>query len=209
MNHQKPGMLELFSGRKSVSRVFQNKGWNAWSVDNEPKLNPSICCDILNITPAMLPANISFIWASPPCTTFSRAADPSHWEKKTLKYRRYTYFPKTPEAFISILLLKKTIEILSWYPNVLFIIENLVGKIQHMLPLQQLGHFRYFVNYFDFGMPRSKETYLFSNLWLPFSLKKYRVIAPGLSTIRNVQARSVVPALLIETIYNYIFHGTN
>ena len=201
-----PIILELFSGAKTVSGVFEKNGWNAWSVDNNPKLNPSICCNILNIIPGMLPYQIHFIWASPPCTTFSRAANPKHWEKKTLKYRRYVYLPKTPEAYNSLLLLQKTIEIISWFPDVFFVIENPVGRIQHMNPLQKLGHFRYFVNYFDFGKPYSKETYLFSNVWLPFSLKKYKTIASGMSTIRNVQARASVPALLIENIYNYIFY---
>jgi len=196
--------IELFSGRKIVSSVFQKRGWHMVSVDNDPKLNPSICCDIVDLVPSMLPGMPAFIWASPPCTTFSRAGLSSHWHKVTHKYRQYSYYPNTPAAVSSILLLQATIDLIEYYQPVPFVIENPVGRIHHFPALKNLGHYRYFVNYASFGHSFSKETYLFSNMQLPFPTKKYKVIAPGLRTIRNVQKRSEVPAGLVRTVAKYL-----
>jgi len=204
-----PTILELFSGSKQVSSVFEQFGWNAITIDNNVKLNPSICSSILDITPDMLPNQIHFIWASPVCTQFSRAARSYHWEKITLKKRKFIYIPKTAAAEHSLKLLNKTIELILLYPNAPFIIENPIGRIHHIKALQKLGHYRYFVNYSTFGVPYSKETYLFSNMMLPFTTKKYKVMAPGLDTIRPAYDRSLVPEMLVKTIFKYLFNGSN
>jgi site-specific DNA-cytosine methylase len=196
--------LELFSGQKTVSSVAELRGFVPISVDINPKLNPSICCDILNLKKNTLPGYVSFIWASPECTYFSRAAAQSNWHKKTIKYRIYDYTPLTLNAANSIALVNQTINIINWYSGVLFVIENPVGRIHHSAAIKHLGHYRYFVNYASFGHPFSKETYLFSNMQLPFPTKKYKVNSPGLRSVRNVQTRSSIPLQLIETIFNYL-----
>ena len=93
--------IELFSGSKTVSEVLEKKGFTPVTVDINPKYKPSICCDILDLTPAMLPENPSFIWASPDCTCFSRAGLQSNWQKTTFKYRQYSYKPATTAALLS------------------------------------------------------------------------------------------------------------
>ena len=208
MNHSNL-IIELFSGSKTVSGVFEKKGWHSFTVDNDPGLKAQLCCDLLNLHPGQLPHSASFIWASVPCTEFSRASQSVNWQKITKKYRIYEYFPLTESSRNAVDLLQKSVDIIKLYPGIPFIIENPVGRIQHMQPLKNLGHYRYFVNYFDFGFSYSKETYLFSNIWLPFSTKKYKVAAPGLRTIRNVQQRSKVPPLLIEEIFAYLQYGSN
>lgn len=196
-------VLELFSGSKAVSGVFEKKGWRSVNVDNNAALSPSICCDILDLQRGQLPERVGFIWASPVCTNFSRAAKQSNWKKTTIAYRRYSYEPLTATAQLSLDMLAKTMEILSWFPGVSFVIENPIGRITHTAAMQRLGHYRYFVNYHDFGFSYSKETYLFSNLWLPFRTKKYKVSAPGLRSVRSTFERSKVPPKLVETILNY------
>ena len=197
-------MIELFSGSKTVSKTFIANGWNAWSVDNNAKLLPSMCCDILNLTPAMLPGNVAFIWASPDCSKFSRAGDAKHWKKTTIKYRQYVYHPVTASAVLSVSLLEKTVDIINSFNDVVFVIENPIGRIHHLNPLKKLGHYRYAVNYADFGFDYSKETYLFSNLFLPFSTKKVHSSKPGLRTVNGKYSRSKVPADLVQTIIDYI-----
>lgn len=196
--------IELFSGHKIVSSVFEKHGYNMISIDNNPKLNPAICCDILELDYKTLPGSVDFIWASPPCTTFSRAAPIYHWLKSEVKYRQYNYTPLTEFAGKSLAILKATVNLINFYYPVPFIIENPVGRIHHFTDMKKLGHYRFFVNYASFGHPFSKETYLFTNIQFPFSTKKYKVNAPGLRSIRNVAKRSEIPKGLAEFIVNYL-----
>ena len=197
-------MLELFSGSKTVSNFFESKCWQAISVDNNARLCPSICTDILQLNSVDLPSELGFTWASPDCSRLSRSAKQSHWKKVNIKKRVYQYTPATPEALISLALVEKTVQILQSFQGMPFVIENPIGRIQHLEPLKKLGHNRYYVNYADFGFEYSKETYLFTNLILPFSTKKITVRAPGLRTIRSKYQRSKVPEQLIAEIYKYI-----
>ena len=197
-------MIELFSGSKTVSGLFQKKGWNTFSIDNNPALNPQLCCNIQDITFEQLPFLPLFIWGSPDCSTFSRAANQEHWIKITNKYRQYSYIPYTPEAHQAVTMLEATIRILSWYPNALFILENPIGRLHHMEAMRRLGHYRFAVNYADFGFEYSKETYLFTNCWLPFSTKKVASKMPGLRSVNSRYQRSKVPEKLIETVFDYL-----
>ena len=68
-----PLLVELFSGTGSIGRAFRQKGWDVFAVDLNPKAAADLHIDVLELTPAMLPAHIDAIWASPPCTHYSRA----------------------------------------------------------------------------------------------------------------------------------------
>lgn len=197
-------ILELFSGSRSVSKTFENHGWSSFSVDNNPSLKPTLCCDILDLVPGMLPGHVDFIWASPDCSTFSRAADPNHYLKKTIGYRKYEYSAKSEKAVTALLLVQKTFEIISWFPGVSFILENPIGRFHHLSHLKRNGHHRYFVNYFDFGCGYSKETYLFSSILLPLGTKKTKIKARSVASLSGSYRRSIVPPALIEFILNYI-----
>ncbi len=41
-------------------------------MNNNPVVKPTLVADVLNIQPEQLPPNIDLIWASPPCTHYSR-----------------------------------------------------------------------------------------------------------------------------------------
>lgn len=193
-------LLELFSGSKSVSNAFESLAWSAISIDNNPLFNPALCIDVLQLSQIMLPAMFNFIWASIPCTTFSRAAPNIHFKKEIISYRNYKYTPITASGQLSVLLLEKTLEIISWFPSALWIIENPVGRIHHFPQLRNLGHYRYYVNYKNFGFDYSKETYLFSNFHLPFATKKTVYPSKSVSSVNGSYRRSLVPAPLIKTI---------
>ncbi len=70
-----PHLLELFCGTKSISKVFEQHGWKCTSLDWDPKMQPTICCNILDVTPEMIleHGRPDVIWASPLCTHYSRA----------------------------------------------------------------------------------------------------------------------------------------
>ena len=69
-----PRILELFCGTGSVGSVFEANGWDVTSVDINPSCNPTICCSVLEIELDRWPPGYwDVVWASPPCTLYSRA----------------------------------------------------------------------------------------------------------------------------------------
>ena len=68
-----PLLLELFSGTGSIGRAFQARGWDVFSVDIDKSSNPTLVADVLSLQPDQLPPIVDLIWASPPCTHYSRA----------------------------------------------------------------------------------------------------------------------------------------
>ena len=70
-----PHLLELFCGTKSISKGFEWRGWTCTSLDLDARMEPTICCNILDVTPEMIleHGRPDAIWASPLCTMYSRA----------------------------------------------------------------------------------------------------------------------------------------
>ncbi len=68
-------LLELFCGvNHSVGKVAQTLGWEVISVDINPKAKPDLLLDILDFDETTFePTHFSFIWASPPCESYSQA----------------------------------------------------------------------------------------------------------------------------------------
>lgn len=195
--------LELFSGNKSVSKICEASGFISLSLDINPKLNPSICCDILDFSPSLISGDISFIWASPDCRYFSRLKSSTDWHKEIVKYRQYNYTPISPGSRVALLLLFKTIEIIKYYSPTLWVIENPVGRMRHIPELCLFAPYRYSVNYKDWGFPYSKETDLYTNQLFAFSSKKVqRFNSPGLLKLSS-QDRSNIPGLLIQFILDH------
>ena len=67
-------LLELFSGTGSIGKAFQAAGWEVVSVDLDSAAQPTICCDLRSWDYRQMPRHsFDYIWASPPCTHYSRA----------------------------------------------------------------------------------------------------------------------------------------
>ena len=98
-------LLELFSGSQSVGKVARDLGFNVISLELK---NADINCDILEWNYKQFDkSHFSFIWASPPCTEYSKA--------KTTGIRNIEYAN-------SIVL--KTLEIIDYFGFPYFVIEN-------------------------------------------------------------------------------------
>ena len=67
--------LVLFCGTKSIDRSLEAEGFFVQSLDMDPKCNPTWCANILDWEAwrDIEPGTLDFIWASPPCTQYSRA----------------------------------------------------------------------------------------------------------------------------------------
>ena len=81
-------MVDLFSGRGGASKVMRERGWRVLTVDIDPSFRPDVVADIRKL-PLRLGARPDLLWASPPCTEFSRKSMPPSW------------FPDAPEPDLS------------------------------------------------------------------------------------------------------------
>ncbi len=146
-----PLLLELFSGTGSIGRAFRQKGWDVFAVDLNPKAAADLHIDVLELTPAMLPAHIDAIWASPPCTHYSRARTKA----------------KTPRDLIgSDALVQKVLDLVAHY-GVPFFMENPHSgllkerEVVQGVPMQVVDYCRY-------GTAYRKRTAIWTNTaWQP------------------------------------------
>jgi len=142
-------LLELFSGTGSVGKVFRENGWEVFSLDIDPKANPTLLKDILHVARSDLPEHVDAVWASPLCTHYSIARTKA----------------KTPRNFVyADSLVAKAREIISWYPGVKFFIENPQGLLRHRAVIQGIP--RYTVDYCQYKDERWPQLYRKrTNLW--------------------------------------------
>ena len=142
-------LLELFSGTGSVGKVFRENYWEVFSLDIDPKANPTRCNDILHVARSDLPPRVDAVWASFLCTQYSIA-------RTTAKTPRNSVYADS--------LVAKAREIISWYPDVPFFIENPQGLLKHRAVIQGIPI--YTVDYCQYKDERWPELYRKrTNLW--------------------------------------------
>lgn len=198
--------IELFSGSGQVSAILKSKGFKTLTIDINPKFNPQLCVDILDLTLEDLPGTVDFLWASPDCSKLSRAAAQRHWKKETVSYRSYKYTALTSESKKSIQLIEKTVSLICALNPKVWFIENPVGRLPHLQSMRSLGHYRYCVNYADWGFPYSKETYIFTNQLLPLPTIVQKRFGNGLRSVEGSYKRSLIPAGLLHFLIDYSTH---
>ena len=69
-----PVMLDLFAGRGGASRAMRERGWTVVTVDMDPRFDCTHTSDVTLFSWAGGPVDL--LWASPPCTEFSRESMP-------------------------------------------------------------------------------------------------------------------------------------
>ena len=140
-----PRLLELFSGTGSIGRAFAARGWEVVSVDLDPKFQPTICCDVMELDEAAL-GHFDFVWASPVCTEYSRAL---------------TKRPRNLEAGDRLVL--RTLEIIENLRPRWWAIENpQTGLLKTRLMVQGLPYSD--VCYCKYGFRYKKATRIWHNL---------------------------------------------
>lgn len=143
-------MLELFSGTGSVGNVFREKGWDVLSLDRD--MPADIRSDIMDWDyQTYRPGDFYFVWASPPCTEYSKA--------KTVGVRKIAEANKVVE---------RTLEIIAYLRPTYYVIENpQTGYLKVQTFMQELPYKD--VDYCKYGMPYRKRTRLWNNVacWIP------------------------------------------
>lgn len=176
--------LELFSGCSIVSQEFAERKWKVKSFDNSPSsyaTNKVSVMDLQRPSDASTTDQISpedacfglgtafgvpdFIWASPPCFTYSLLAGGKHRSTDP------GLMEKTQQAHEQNHLFVRMAEILCWakerHPHLIFVIENPVGLLSKMPLMNELVEkFKLFetrVDYCAFGREDKKPTALWTN----------------------------------------------
>ena len=147
-------LLELFSGTGSVGLIAKSLGFNVISLDLK---NADINCDILEWDYKQFDkSHFSCIWASPPCTEYSKA--------KTTGIRNIEYANS---------IVFKTSEIIDYFGFPYFVIENpQTGLLKSQSFMNGLRFND--IDYCKYGFNYRKRTRLWNNLtnWKPRPLCK-------------------------------------
>ena len=152
--------LELFAGSRSFSKVAESYGMETFAIDINPFDNIDLVADINLLEPKDIPFTPSIIWASIPCTTFSVCQIGTHWNKD--------HSPKTIEAWESISLIIKTLDIINHFlkinPELVYYIENPRGKLRRLIPVyDQLDRRTIWYCKYKDEFKRAKPTDIWSN----------------------------------------------
>ena len=70
-------MLDLCCGLGGASKAMKERGWDVITVDIVPEFNPSIVADLRTFHYSGPRPDL--VWASPPCTEFSKYSMPESW----------------------------------------------------------------------------------------------------------------------------------
>ena len=197
-------ILELFAGSCSFSNVAKEFGYETFTTDiqQNPDNTVDYVVDLMGFDYDKVPFNPDFIWASPPCTTYSIASCSTHWTPPPDRQ------PKTEKARDNELLIWKTLEILQELQPKYFIIENPRGLLRKMDTLEHLN--RTTVTYCQYGDERMKPTDLWHNLdWkaremckngMPCHQSAPRGSRTGTQGLKGNYERSKVPSELCKEI---------
>jgi hypothetical protein len=198
-------IFELFKGTGSVGKVANKLGLDVVSLDLDEKYEPDILTDILdwdykkwakdnNFKP-------DFIWASPPCNTYSPLAYP-------LKERNpKTASPYSARAKVGTKILYKTLEIIEWFkkqnPKMLFVIENPKGMMRNDKKIKKM--IRDNTLYCSYGDFKRKSTDFFNNVPNGLDLIQSTTcpnpekIIP-VDKLKTIEERYSIPGSLIKAI---------
>lgn len=205
-------MIEFFSGSARMANSFEKKGYSTFTFDNTyyPKEVASMhyMDDILNLTKERLTkilcgAKPDVLWFGTPCTGFSVASIGTHWGGGFRVYE-----PKTDTARLGIALAKKCLEIISWFPEAIWGIENPRGVLRKMsfMPNDK----RRTITFCQYGDDRMKPTDIWSNLdgWFthppckngdPCHVRAPRGAKTGTQGLNGAYERAVYPRAFCES----------
>ena len=210
-------VLELFAGTRSISKAFEARGHETFSVEwNKDFENIDLYADIAEVTADEIIKKFGkpdVIWASPDCTTFSIAAISHHRKKNPLTGNLdpvSDYAKFCDEIDQHVLRLIMALSPKYWF------IENPRGGMRKMTWMKELP--RYTVTYCQYGDTRMKPTDIWTNhpdpRFKPMCRngdscheKAPRGSKTGTQGLKNGKERSVIPKELCEHIVDICEEG--
>lgn len=179
-------VLDLFSGTGSATQPFADAGHEVFRVDFDPQFPVDLQADVLELTTEDLDFGFDFVWASPPCDSFSVGAFRHHWKALGLCARcgeimerlrgekwahtandhiplvkdSLSYSPKSSTGVIGQRLIAHTIRLVAGVnPPLGWLMENPRGLLRKLDLVKGLP--RHEVTYCQYGDTRMKPTDLF------------------------------------------------
>lgn len=194
-------VLDLFAGTGSATKAFEDAGHEVIKVELDEYFEAHER-DILTLTADYLTSKygqFDFVWASPPCTTFSIASVRHYWH-----YVDNQLKPKNEKTLQGINLVKHTLKLLNELNATYgWVMENPRGMLRKQEFMQ--NYKRNTITYCQYGDTRMKPTDVWNNLtkWTPKAMCKPRAAchessprgtsAGGTAKLRGSKLRSMIP----------------
>jgi hypothetical protein len=150
-------VVDLFCGMKGWSEPFRERGHEVWTTDINPRFEPSLAIDILDLSADTIRDAIGqpdIILASPPCESFSVAGLSHHWAVGGI--------PISDAALHSVEMVQTAVRLVAELAPRAAIFENPMGMLRKLdiIPIEPT-----LIWYCHYGETRAKPT----DLWgLPF-----------------------------------------
>lgn len=211
-------IIDMFSGTGSATKPFRNhQDYHVTDIELNPdnRFNTDRIDfeqNILDIKPNDLPEQPRFVWASPPCTTFSVARCWDYWNTK----RNGMPLPAKQKTLKHIQLVYHTLYLINKLDPDYWILENPRGYLRRIMP-QKPGDTPDWklVTYCQYGHHLRKPTTLYGNIPETFTAKtckpgalchsnEERGMGSGDNHVRDPVKRSKIPETLAQEIFNAI-----
>lgn len=160
--------LELFSGCGKVTQEFVDLKWRCRSLDSstDQNVNATDTVDLMNIKFHDIGFVPDFIWASPPCSTYSFMTGGQHRRPKNGKYEISKEAHEHNRLFVQMVTILKFFKRLN--PHLIVMIENPLGHLAQMPLMHELEEsfplYKVEVHYCTLGRAIRKPTNLWTNV---------------------------------------------
>jgi hypothetical protein len=200
-------VYDFYSGTGSSTQAFKDAGHTVIKIELDEYFDADER-DILTLTADILISKYGrpqFIWASPPCTSFSVASIGHHWTEDKR--------PKTTQALESLKLVEFTLKLIKALQPAAWLMENPRGMLRKQEIMKGLTHRQ--ITYCSYGDTRMKPTDLWGDVpnWIARSACKNgdncheaapRGSRTGTQGLKGAKTRSMVPYQLSQELVNVL-----
>jgi len=212
-------ILELFSGTKSIGKVFEKEGHKVISVDIDNYFKPTHNDSIHDFDYKQYD-HFDYIHASPPCRWFS-SLQMAQYNKMRMIDGNLVYYDKYFNEMMieteSDLYVKKALEIINYFKPICWTMENPYSTNPNALHRRPyMADYKYsIVDYCQYDYPVRKRTILFNNFNILLNKCNKKNHTSNIGNTCKSQAqwtlyeRYRIPEKLCKSIYNQVINYTS